>query len=129
MKQPNGRFCQEHLQVVLHGGKDPDPGPLVLIEDRDLIPDHLYLTVEQMVPCRFGSSEKSPAAGEKYTGYPGLMCKHCLGKTSGRWYPSSESAMYVSTFTKGLVNHVLNCPQCPSEVRSFSFIIYFFEKL
>lgn len=117
---PNGKgFCGEHFRAVLDG-TDPTPFPLVLPEDRELVTESVYLALEQTMPCNYGSSErKISALGDVLTGYPGLACKHCKGEpgTSGRWFPSSERAMYTSSFTMGIISHVRNCPHCPTEVR------------
>lgn len=120
-KQPYCRgFCWEHMLTVFDGiGGRPKTFPLVLPEDRALVTESLHLTLEQMVPCIFGSLERGVVIRRE--GYPGLACKHCMGKTdvavAGQWYPSSESAMYASTFAKGLIRHLQNCPHCPLSVK------------
>lgn len=116
------RLCRAHFKTVMDGKDQPAPYPLVLPKDRQLISEVLYLALEQMSPCILSTEKpKYATAGHSCLreGYRGLACKHCKDSKNlgGRWYPTSETAMYCSTFAKNIVKHLQNCPHCPSEVR------------
>ena len=109
-------FCREHYKVVQED-VDPAPYPLVYPEDAMLVTDSIFLTYSQMVPCTYGKSDRKGVYG-----FPGMACKHCIGKGrghTGRFFASSESSMYVATFTKSINNHLISCTYCPDEVRLF----------
>ena len=109
-------LCREHYKVVTDG-VEPKPYPLVLPEDHGLVTDYVLTTLEQMLPCNYGSGEKK--IRDSAPGFPGVMCKHCMGKNGkrGRYFASSEQAMYYATFTKSIAGHLLDCAYCPDEVR------------
>ena len=109
-------LCREHYKVVTDG-VEPTSYPLVLPEDRDLVTDFVLTTLEQMIPCNYGLGERRTR--ESMLGFPGIQCKHCVGKTGrqGRFFASSEQAMYYASFTKSIANHLLDCAYCPNEVR------------
>jgi len=114
---PNSEgFCREHYKVVQED-VDPAPYPLLNPEDAMLVTDSIFLTYSQMVPCTYGKSDRKGVYG-----FPGMACKHCIGKGGGhigRFFASSESSMYVASFTKSINNHLIQCTYCPDEVRLY----------
>jgi len=109
-------FCREHYKVVQED-VDPAPYPLVFPEDAMLVTDSIFLTYSQLVPCTYGKSDRKGVYG-----FPGMACKHCIGKGGGhigRFFASSESSMYVASFTKSINNHLIQCTYCPDEVRLY----------
>lgn len=118
-----GGLCREHHKSIIDG-VESEPYPLVLPEERDTMPEDLYVALEQMVPCTFGASEKRVGNEAAVLGFPGVACKHCMGKRkrqdTGRFFPSSESAMYYASFANSIMRHLLGCAHCPNEVRSVS---------
>ena len=109
-------FCREHYKVVQEDA-DPAPYPLLFPEDAILVTDSIFLTYSQMVPSTYGKSDRKGVYG-----FPGMACKHCIGKGkghTGRFFASSESSMYVASFTKSINNHLIGCTYCPDEVRLY----------
>ena len=56
--------------------EEPEYFPLVLPEDKPLITDYLYLTLEQMQPANLMNSDRVGCYKGRRVGFPGLACKH-----------------------------------------------------
>jgi len=97
---------------------DVEPYPLVQPEDRDLISDYLYLTLEQMQPCNLMEADKVGCYKGRGVGFHGLACKHCVGQAGcGRYFPASEASLSQTTTSQTIMNHVRNCRRCPIDIR------------
>jgi len=95
-----------------------DDRPLVFPEDKDLISDYLYLTLEQMSPCILMEADRVGCYKGRKVGFPGLACKHCVGQAGcGRYFPASEASLSQTTTSQTIMNHVRNCRRCPLEIR------------
>lgn len=95
-----------------------DARPLVFPEDKDLISDYLYLTLEQMAPCKLTEIDQVGCYKGRDLGSPGLACRHCVGQAgSGRYFPASEASLSQTTTSQTIMNHVRNCRRCPIEIR------------
>lgn len=95
-----------------------EPYPLVVEEDKPLISDYLYLTLEQMQPCNLMEADKVGCYKGRKVGFPGLACKHCVGQAGcGRYFPASEASLSQTTTSQTIMNHVRNCRRCPIEIR------------
>ena len=98
--------------------------PIVSPEDKKLLLDYFYLGFEQYHKCSLQDSERREQRYKKFgKGYPGIACQHCDGKANrrsgsgqGRFFPSSEAALYQQTFSNNAVRHLLECPHCPKKV-------------
>jgi hypothetical protein len=94
-----------------------EEGQLVVADDKPLIPAHLYLALEQMIPCVFEEADRSKCFKERSLGFPGFACKHCNGtERAGRFFPISELSLGTTTQSQTIIKHVLNCPCCPVEI-------------
>jgi len=92
--------------------------PLVFPEDKPLISDYLYLTLEQMAPCTLMEADRVGCYKTRKVGFPGLACKHCVGQAGcGRYFPASEASLSQTTTSQTIMNHVRNCRRCPAVVR------------
>ena len=92
--------------------------PLVEPDDKNLISDYLYLTLEQMQPCLLMEADKVGCYKSRRVGFPGLACKHCVGQAGcGRYFPASEASLSQTTTSQTIMNHVRNCRRCPIEIR------------
>ena len=95
-----------------------DPRPLVFDEDKPLISDFLYLTLEQMSPCKLMEADRVGCYKTRKVGFPGLACRHCVGQAGcGRYFPASEASLSQTTTSQTIMNHVRNCRRCPVEIR------------
>eukprot|EP00522_Entomoneis_paludosa_P016089 CAMPEP_0172463640 /NCGR_PEP_ID=MMETSP1065-20121228/47918_1 /TAXON_ID=265537 /ORGANISM="Amphiprora paludosa, Strain CCMP125" /LENGTH=1180 /DNA_ID=CAMNT_0013219641 /DNA_START=52 /DNA_END=3594 /DNA_ORIENTATION=+ len=95
-----------------------DSRPLVYPEDKQLISDYLYLTLEQMAPCMLMEADRVGCYKTRSVGFPGLACKHCVGQAGcGRYFPASEASLSQTTTSQTIMNHVRNCRRCPIEIR------------
>jgi len=95
-----------------------DSRPLVFPEDKDLISDYLYLTLEQMSPCVLMEADRVGCYKMRQVGFPGIACRHCVGQAGcGRYFPASEASLSQTTTSQTIMNHVRNCRRCPIEIR------------
>jgi hypothetical protein len=95
-----------------------DDRPLVFDEDKPLISDYLYLTLEQMSPCTLMEADRVGCYKTRKVGFPGLACRHCVGQAGcGRYFPASEGSLSQTTTSQTIMNHVRNCRRCPVEIR------------
>jgi hypothetical protein len=96
----------------------PDARPLVFPNDKPLISDYLYLTLEQMAPCNLMEADRVGCYKNRDINFPGLACRHCVGQAgSGRYFPASEASLSQTTTSQTIMNHVRNCRRCPIEIR------------
>ena len=95
-----------------------DSRPLVFPDDKSLISDYLFLTLEQMAPCTLMEADRVGCYKTRQVGFPGLACKHCVGQAGcGRYFPASEASLSQTTTSQTIMNHVRNCRRCPIEIR------------
>lgn len=109
---------QEEKSPPINVPQQLEDRPLVFPEDMDLISDYLYLTLEQMSPCRLMEADRVGCYKSRQVGFPGLACKHCVGQAGcGRYFPASEASLSQTTTSQTIMNHVRNCRRCPAEIR------------
>jgi hypothetical protein len=95
-----------------------DSKPLVFPEDKALISDYLYLTLEQMAVTTLMEADRVGCYKTRRVGFPGLACRHCVGQAGcGRYFPASEASLSQTTTSQTIMNHVRNCRRCPVEIR------------
>ena len=86
----------------LHNASSTDAVAAVIMQgDRDLLPRHLTLALEQMTTCNLSQSYDSS----------GLSCRHC---DNFKLYPKSESELSGER----IVSHIKECNECPSKIRN-----------
>jgi hypothetical protein len=121
-KKKEAQKKEELYEDVGDPGAPPVPQveerPLVFPEDKPLISDYLYLTLEQMSPCVLMEADRVGCYKTRKVGFPGLACKHCVGQAGcGRYFPASEASLSQTTTSQTIMNHVRNCRRCPIEIR------------
>ncbi|GKY94725.1 hypothetical protein MPSEU_000437900 [Mayamaea pseudoterrestris] len=95
-----------------------DAAPLVFPEDKPLISDYLYLTMEQMALCNLMEADRVGCYKTRKVGFPGIACRHCVGQAGcGRYFPASEASLSQTTTSQTILNHVRNCRRCPAHIR------------
>ena len=53
---------------------------LVSVQDRDLVPDCLFVAMAQMKACRLQPSDRVGSYKTREIGFIGMCCKHCEGQ-------------------------------------------------
>jgi len=109
--------------------------PLVFPADKSMIPDYLYLVLEQMVPAAWISptvtsstlvssnskKRKTTAATPPFhppTVYAGFACKYCIGHgIIGRFFPVSKGALLHPGLAMAMTHHASTCVSCPRGIR------------
>lgn len=84
-------------------------------DDRGLVTDFTYYTMEQMKPCtlqRTGNGARSMFSH----GFPGLACIHCEGTPSARTFFYRTKEILAGNYAH-IPNHILACKSCPSHVK------------
>lgn len=109
-------LSQEHTDEIKR--QKQEAYPLVLPEDQPLISEYLYLTLQQMEPCKLMDADRVGCYKGREMGFPGLACKWCVGQAGcGRYFPASEASLSQTTTSQTILNHVRNCRRCPQEIR------------
>lgn len=93
---------------------------LVSAEDKDLVPDYLFLAMAQMKPCTLTESDRVGCYKERNVGFVGMCCKHCGGQPGfGKYFPATVRSLAQTTTSQTIIKHVgVKCRLCPVEVRN-----------
>lgn len=117
-KPPPAKVAPEEPPEEPKAPPPVDARPLVFPNDKPLISDYLYLTLEQMAPCTLMEADRVGCYKTRKVGFPGLACRHCVGQAGcGRYFPASEASLSQTTTSQTIMNHVRNCRRCPVEIR------------
>eukprot|EP00977_Amphora_coffeiformis_P019303 scaffold7142_cov171-Amphora_coffeaeformis.AAC.3 len=92
---------------------------LVSVQDRDLVPDCLFVAMAQMKACRLQPSDRVGSYKSREIGFIGMCCKHCGGQPGfGRYYPNSVRSLAQTTTSQTILKHIgSKCQFCPPEIR------------
>jgi len=92
---------------------------LVNMNDRDLVPDALFVAMAQMKQCRLTQADRVGCYKTREVGFIGMCCKHCGGQPGfGRYYPNSVRSLAQTTTSQTILKHVASkCRFAPPEVR------------
>jgi hypothetical protein len=92
---------------------------LVLMKDRDLVPDALFVAMAQMKPCTLTQADRVGCYKSRDVGFTGMCCKHCAGQPGfGRYYPNSVRSLAQTTTSQTILKHIGGkCRFCPPQVR------------
>ena len=56
---------------------------LVTLEDRDLVPDYVFLSLAQLAPCQLIAADRIGAYRARPIGFTGMCCRYCQGCQPG----------------------------------------------
>lgn len=96
-----------------------DGSDLVLLKDRDLVPDALFVAMSQMKSCKLTQADRVGCYKSREIGFVGMCCKHCGGQPGfGRYYPNSVRSLAQTTTSQTILKHIGGkCRFCPPQVR------------
>jgi hypothetical protein len=99
---------------------DDVPSCLVTEEDKKLIPDYLYIAMQQMIPCYLTEEDRVGCYKDRETGFRGIACRHCGGMPGfGKYFPATVRSLAQTTTSQTIVKHIgYKCKRCPSEIRA-----------
>jgi hypothetical protein len=92
---------------------------LVDPQDRQYIPDFIFLSMAQLEPCYVTPLDRIGTYKSRKVGFKGMCCKHCGGEPGfGRYFPETIRSLSQTTTTQTIVKHVAyKCRKCPKDVR------------
>jgi hypothetical protein len=92
---------------------------LVLMKDRDLVPDALFVAMAQMKACKLTQADRVGCYKSREIGFVGMCCKHCGGQPGfGRYYPNSVRSLAQTTTSQTILKHIGGkCRFCPPQIR------------
>jgi len=92
---------------------------LVSLDDRDLVPDALFVCMAQMHKTALSAADRVGCYKSRPLGFPGMSCKHCQGQPGfGRYYPNSVRSLAQTTTSQTILKHVASkCRYMPSDIR------------
>lgn len=96
-----------------------DDSTLVLLSDRDLVPDALFVAMAQMKPCTLTMADRVGCYKTREFGFVGMCCKHCGGQPGfGRYFPNSVRSLAQTTTSQTILKHIgAKCRFCPPDIR------------
>ena len=92
---------------------------LVTAEDKDLVPDYLFIAMSQLQRCELTEADKVGCYKDRELGFTGMSCKHCGGQPGyGKYYPATVRSLAQTTTSQTILKHVgAKCRMCPPNIR------------
>lgn len=96
-----------------------DGSPLVVMSDRDLVPDPLFVAMSQMKPCTLSEADRVGCYKSRPVAFAGMCCKHCGGQPGfGKYFPETVRSLAQTTTSQTILKHIgSKCRFCPPHVR------------
>lgn len=93
---------------------------LVQLEDRNLVPDAIFVAVAQLKPCTFTMADKVGCYKTREAGFVGMCCRHCGGSPGqGRYFPETVRSLAQTTTSRSILKHVgSKCRLCPPHIKN-----------
>ena len=98
--------------------------PLVSVQDKDLVPGHVFLAIAQMQPCQLAEADRVGCYKSRPIGFTGMCCRYCQGHSHsgpgfGKFFPNSVRSLAQTTTTQTIVKHIaFKCHRCPKNIRN-----------
>ena len=89
---------------------------LISIQDKHLVTDFTYFTMQQMIPCHLKASGNGARSAFE-VGFAGLECKHCSNTANPRRFFYRTSDILGGNYAH-IPNHLLICKSCPQDVKA-----------
>ncbi|KAL3804578.1 hypothetical protein ACHAW5_004581 [Stephanodiscus triporus] len=95
---------------------------LVTLEDRDLVPDYVFLALAQLAPCQLIADDRIGAYRARPIGFTGMCCRYCQGCQPGpgfgKFFPNSIRSLAQTTTTQTIIKHITSkCMHVPRDVK------------
>jgi hypothetical protein len=109
--------------VAANKQQDEDSGSILVMrellcpEDRSRLTDFLVLVLDQAIPCRATEHDVAKKYRRVNVGFPGIVCRHCMGGNGeGRYFFSTvESLTTASTVFE---KHIGKCNSVPDDIKA-----------
>lgn len=87
---------------------------IVTRADSKVTGEFFLLLLNQFRLCNFGPEDRANQNKNIPIGYPGLLCRHCVGDVKGRLFFVRREALLDNAKSKNLLyDHIADCPRCP----------------
>lgn len=92
---------------------------LVMMDDRDLVPDPLFVAMAQMKLCKLTDADRVGSYKSRPIGFVGMCCRHCGGQPGfGKYFPASVRSLAQTTTSQTILKHVSSkCQFSPPHIR------------
>ena len=92
---------------------------IVVPEDKDLVPDYLFLAMAQLAPCNLSDADRVGCYKDRDLGFLGMSCKHCGGQPGfGKYFPATVRSLAQTTTSQTILKHIaVKCRMCPPHIR------------
>ena len=93
---------------------------LVDVDDRQYIPDYIFLSMAQLKSCRVTPLDRIGTYKSREIGFQGMACKHCGGEPGfGRYFPETLRSLSQTTTSQTIVKHIAyKCRKCPKDIKN-----------
>ena len=108
------------LQRKLSSGPNGASDELIEVlwdDDTEELSDFVCAVMGQTIACRATEADVTRKFRRIHVGYPGVVCRHCMGETGeGRYFFTTiESLTTLSTVFE---KHIAKCPKVPEEIKN-----------
>ncbi|GFH47304.1 hypothetical protein CTEN210_03779 [Chaetoceros tenuissimus] len=89
--------------------------------DRQYIPDYIFLSMAQLKSCYVTPLDRSNGAYKsRQIGFKGMCCKHCGGEPGfGRYFPETLRSLSQTTTSQTIVKHIAyKCRKVPKKIQN-----------
>lgn len=102
----------EHSQIGIH-----ETVEVILDSYKSCVTDYITLTMGQGVICGANEDDVIRKNRKFELGFPGIVCRHCLGGSgSGKYFFSTVEGL-MSSYSV-MENHLMKCTKCPVHIKS-----------
>lgn len=93
---------------------------LVKLDDRNYVPDYLFLSMAQLRPCELVESDRTGVYKAREVGFLGLCCKYCGGEPGkGRYFPQTIRSLSQTTTSATIAKHISQkCRAMPANIKN-----------
>ncbi len=112
---PLKAFAKSHNMSTKESIPSSVSQSLLTEDDRSLVTQFTFFTMEQMKPCFLEKSGNGARSMFQY-GFPGLSCIHCADTSSARKFFYRTSDILSGNYAH-IPNHVLSCKHCPQHIK------------
>ena len=110
------RLHQSSRVIASTSGRTDELVEVIWEEDKKVLSDFVVTVMEQVVACRATDEDTKRKHRKIHVGYPGAVCRHCMGRNGeGRYFFTTIESL--TTLGTVFEKHFAKCPHVPSNIK------------